>query len=34
MNPNPDPAFEVNPNPDPDQILIQGFDNQNWRKKI
>jgi hypothetical protein len=28
---NPDPAFQVNPNPDP--IQIQGFDEQNLKRK-
>ncbi len=37
LNPDkdPDPAFLVNPDtdPDPDATRIQGFDDQNWRKK-
>jgi hypothetical protein len=36
LDPDPDPAFQVNPDPgmDPDPILIQGFDDQNLKKKI
>ncbi len=30
----PDSAFQVNPDTDPDQIRIQGFDDQKFKKKI
>jgi hypothetical protein len=35
-DPDPDPAFQMNPDKDtdPDPIRIQGFDDQNFKKKI